>query len=191
VIQRVRRAIARLIDAYQDGLLERAEFEPRIKNAKDRLARLQAEAKVQAEQETEEQQLQLVIGQLKEFAGKVKEGLQDADWMTRREIIRALVKRIEIDKENIRVVYRVSPSPFADSPQRGIMQHCWRREHPTLRGSHLILLATYHPPPTFIVSFFDGHFQPHPDELQHLAVHNPAGHRFHQLVMGNGVEIPG
>jgi site-specific DNA recombinase len=135
VIQHVRRAIARLIDAYQDGLLERVEFEPRIKNAKDRLARLQAEAKVQAEQETEEQQLQLVMGQLKEFAGKVKEGLQDADWMTRREIIRALVKRIEIDKENIRVVYRVSPSPFADSPERGIMQHCWRGDHPALRGS--------------------------------------------------------
>lgn len=127
VIQRVQRAIARLIDAYEDGLLNRTEFEPRIKSAKDRLTRLQAEAEAQAEQETEEQQLRLAIGQLKEFAGNVKEGLQDADWMTRREIIRALVKRVEIDKENVRVVYKVSPSPFADSPERGIMQHCWRR----------------------------------------------------------------
>jgi site-specific DNA recombinase len=131
VIKRVQRAIARLIDAYEDGLLDRTEFEPRIKNAKDRLTRLQAEAKTETEQETEEQQLRLVIGQLKEFAGKVKEGLQDADWMTRREIIRALVKRVEIDKENVRVVYKVSPSPFAGSPERGIMQHCWRRVHPT------------------------------------------------------------
>jgi len=127
VIKRVQRAIARLIDAYKDGLLERAEFEPRIKSAKDRLARLQTEAKVQAEQETEEEQLRLVIGQLKEFASKVKEGLQGVDWMTRREIIRALVKRVEIDKENVRVVYKVSPSPFDNSPERGIMQHCRRR----------------------------------------------------------------
>jgi len=35
---------------------------------------------------------------LKEFAGKVKEGLQEADWMTRREVIRALVRQVEIDK---------------------------------------------------------------------------------------------
>jgi site-specific DNA recombinase len=133
VIKRVQRAIARLIDAYEDGLLDRAEFQPRIKSAKDRLTKLQAEAEAQAEQETEEQQLRLAIGQLKEFAGQVKEGLQDVDWMTRREIIRALVKRVEVDKENVRVVYKVSPSPFADSPERGIMQHCWRRDHRTLR----------------------------------------------------------
>ena len=71
--------------------------------------------------------LRLVIGQLKAFVGQVKEGLHEVDWMTRREIIRALVRRVEIDKENVRVVYRVSPSPFADSPERGIMQHCWKR----------------------------------------------------------------
>ena len=162
VIRRVRRAIARLIDAYQDGLLERAEFEPRIKSAKDRLARLQAEAKVQAEQEAEEQQLRLVIGQLKEFACKVKEGLQDADWMTRREIIRSLVKRIEINKENIRVVYRVSPSPFADSPERGIMQHCWRRERRALRRTFPFILVPRRSllvPP--FVDLLDGGFQPH------------------------------
>lgn len=128
VIKRVQRAIARLIDAYEDELLDRTEFEPRIKSAKDRLTRLQAQAKTEADQETEEQQLRLVIGQLKEFAGKIKEGLQGVDWMTQREIIRALVKRVEIDKENVRVVYKVSPSPFADSPERGIMQHCWRRD---------------------------------------------------------------
>jgi len=137
VINRVQRAVARLIDAYEDGLLERAEFEPRIKAARDRLARLQTKAQAQADEETEEQQLRLVIGRLKEFAGQVKEGLQDADWMTRREIIRALVKRVEIDKENVRVVYRVSPSPFADSPDRGIMQHCRRRDNPALRRSGL------------------------------------------------------
>lgn len=162
VIKRVQRAIARLIDAYEDGLLERTEFEPRIKRAKDRLVKLQVEAKAQIEQETEEQQLQLAIGQLKEFAVRVKEGLQDADWMTRREIIRALVKRVEIDKEKIRVVYRVSPSPFADSPERGIMQHCWRRNHPALRAAHLRCF-----PATFDLY---AAFQKHPNQIQNAPV---------------------
>jgi len=80
VIQRVRRAIARLIDAYGDGLLERTEFEPRIRNARDRLAKLEAEAKAQAEQETRRQDLQLAMGQLRDFADRVKQGLGEADW---------------------------------------------------------------------------------------------------------------
>lgn len=134
-LKRIKRGIARLIDAYEDGLLEKAEFEPRIKRAKERLAKLEAEARGQAERETEEQQLRLVIGRLQEFAEKVKTGLQEADWTTRREIIRALVKRVEIDKEDVRIVYKVGPAPFAESPERGVMQHCWRgnltpaREH--------------------------------------------------------------
>ncbi|MFH1110608.1 MAG: hypothetical protein V1790_15630, partial [Planctomycetota bacterium] len=44
MIQRVQRGIARLIDAYEDGLIERTEFEPRIKTAKSRLEKLQGEA---------------------------------------------------------------------------------------------------------------------------------------------------
>ena len=125
-IKRVKRGIARLIDAYEDGLVDRVEFEPRIKRAKDRLAKLEAEARTHAEKETEQQQLRLVIGRLREFAEKMKDGLDRADWTTRRQIIRALVKRVEIDKESVRVVYRVSPPPLADGPTGAIRQHCWR-----------------------------------------------------------------
>ena len=125
-IKRVKRGIARLIDAYEDGLVERTEFEPRIKRAKDRLAKLEVEAKVQDERETEEQHLRLVIGRLEEFAERVKGSLDETDWMTRREIIRALVKRVEIDEESVRVVYRVSPPAAPDGPSGAIMQHCGR-----------------------------------------------------------------
>ena len=126
LIKRVKRGIARLIDAYEDGLVDRGEFEPRIKRAKDRLAKLEVEAKVQAERETEEQHLRLVIGRLEEFGERVKGGLDETDWMTRREIVRALVKRVEIDEESVRVVYRVSPPAAPDGPAGAIMQHCRR-----------------------------------------------------------------
>lgn len=127
MIQRVERGITRLIDAYQDGLVERPDFEPRIKRARERLEKLQAEAKTQAEWQSQEQQLRLVIGRLQDFSGKVSEGLQQADWATRRDIIRAVVKRIEVGLEDVRVVYRVNPAPFVDGPERGLMQHCGRR----------------------------------------------------------------
>ena len=130
MIQRVQRGIARLIDAYEDGLLERTEFEPRIKTAKSRLEKLQVEAQALAEDRAQEQQLRLVIGQLQEFAGRVRDGVRQADWAARRELIRTLVKRVEIDKEDVRIVYRLSPSSPSTDPTGAIMQHCRRGELP-------------------------------------------------------------
>ena len=63
-----------------------------------------------------------MIGQLEGFAQKVDEGLGEADWRTRREVIRALVKRVEIDESEVRVVYKVRPCPFAEGPGRGLFK---------------------------------------------------------------------
>jgi site-specific DNA recombinase len=121
-IAKAKRGVARLIDAYEDGLLERGEFEPRIRRAKERLEKLQAEAAVLLAAEIEEQQVQAVLGQLQEFAQRVSQGLQEASWQTRREIIRALVKRVEIDADEVRVVYKVPPHPFVEGPAGGRLQ---------------------------------------------------------------------
>ncbi|MBV8431693.1 MAG: recombinase family protein, partial [Solirubrobacterales bacterium] len=123
-IGRVRRGIARLIDAYGEGLLEKEEFEPRIRTARERLARLQAEAQERADTETRERELRLVIDRLEDFAERVGSGLQEADWATRRAIVRALVSRVEVDGEAIRIVYRVGPCPFAEGPAGGLLQGC-------------------------------------------------------------------
>lgn len=114
VIRQVQRTIARLIDAYGDGLLEKEEFEPRLRSAKERLARLQEEARVQAEKTSEQEQLRLVIGKLREFSARLRQGLQGSDWLMRREIIRALVKRVEVDDQNVKIVYRIDPVPRAE-----------------------------------------------------------------------------
>ncbi|MFH1108239.1 MAG: recombinase family protein, partial [Planctomycetota bacterium] len=71
-----------------------------------------------------------VIGQLREFAGRIRNGVEHADWATRRELIRTLVKRVEIEKENVRVVYRLSPSSQSKDPDGAIMQHCRRGDQP-------------------------------------------------------------
>ena len=48
-----------------------------------------------------------------------------------REVIRALVKRVEIDESEVRVVYKVKPCPFADGPERGHFQDRVRRSDVT------------------------------------------------------------
>ena len=45
------------------------------------------------------------------FADQVKNGLETADWLTRRQILRTLIKQVKVNREEIRVAYRVSP-PF-------------------------------------------------------------------------------
>jgi len=129
VIAKVKRTIGRLIDAYSEGLLEKEEFEPRLRAAKERLGRLEAEAAAAADEEVQQAELRLVIGKLEEFAEKVRDGLAEAAWATRREIIRALVKRVEVDEEEVRIVYRVAPFPFVKAPEGGVLQDCWKRGH--------------------------------------------------------------
>src|SRR5262249_16807166 len=72
--------------------------------------------------------LRLVIGQLEGFAERVREGLDEASWATRREVVRALIKRVEVDDEEVRIVYRVPPPPFADGPHWGRLQDRGRRD---------------------------------------------------------------
>ena len=115
----MRRGISRLIDAYGEGLLEKSEFEPRIREARERLARLESEAEAAAKRESEAAEFAAAVEQLEVFAQRVGDGLRDADWDTRRAVLRALIKQVEVGKEAIRVVYKVNPHPFDQGPERG------------------------------------------------------------------------
>jgi site-specific DNA recombinase len=136
LVSNVKKMISRLIDAYGEGLLDKSEFEPRISAARARLARLEDEHRQRIGEAAQEAELRLVIGQLEEFASRVSQGLQEPDWTTRREVVRALVKRVEVDEQEVRIVYRVSPSPFEGGPQQGRSQHCWGRGQ-SLAREHL------------------------------------------------------
>jgi site-specific DNA recombinase len=129
MIKNLKKVISRLIDAYGGGLLDKSEFEPRILAARERLAKLEDECRQRIGEATQEAELRLVIGQLEEFARRVSEELQEPDWDTRRNVVRALVKKVEVDEQEVRIVYRVSPSPFEGGPQQSRLQHCWGRDH--------------------------------------------------------------
>ena len=128
---RLRQGIARLIDSYAEGLIDKDEFEPRIARMRERLKQFEDQAKQITDEVSLERKLTLILGRLDEFAARIKTGLHEADWLTRREIIRALVKRVEIDQEHVRVVFRVNPPPQApqlhSEKDAQSLQHCGRR----------------------------------------------------------------
>jgi site-specific DNA recombinase len=133
-IAKVRSALNRLIDSYANGLLNKEEFEPRLRRAREQLARLQAEAQIQADREAEQGELKLLVSRLQDFADQVKAGLQEIGWEQRREVIRTLIKRIEVEEHSVRIIYRVSLPPFAKAPKGGFAQDCSNR-HGGLRRS--------------------------------------------------------
>jgi site-specific DNA recombinase len=112
---KLRHGVARLIDSYADGLIEKSEFEPRLKDLRERSARLESQAKELADQAKMESELRLIVSNLEQFISSVKGGLDQADWMTKRDIIRALVMRVEVEKGQVNVVFRVDSLPLVAS----------------------------------------------------------------------------
>lgn len=106
-IAKLRKGISRLIDAYTNEWIQRREFEPRIRQAKERLARLEGEATALAADTAALQDLQSVVGAFDDFAGNVRGRLEHADIDLQRDLIRRLVKRIEVDNHQVTVVFRV------------------------------------------------------------------------------------
>jgi site-specific DNA recombinase len=111
--------------------MEKAEFEARVVRARERMSQVQAESQVGEERQTAEQELRPVIGQLDGYAHWVSEGLREADWLTRREVIPALVKRVEIDQTEVRLVFNVHPYPFDEGPEPCLFQDRVRRSTAT------------------------------------------------------------
>jgi site-specific DNA recombinase len=110
-LAKLRGGMGRLIDSYAEGVISKAEFEPRLAGMRQRVAKLEAEATALQNAAEQEHSLQLVIGKLETFATLVRDQLDEADWTTRRDLIRTLVRRIEVDDLHVRVVFRVGPEP--------------------------------------------------------------------------------
>jgi site-specific DNA recombinase len=143
---RLRQEVAWLIDSYADGPIGKGEFEPRIACMRERLTQIEAQAQQIKDEANLERELTLILGRLDEFASRVKDGLHAADWSTRREIIRALVKRVEIDQEQVRVFFRVNPAPSStphapSEKDARSLQHCGRSDLSTLRKQSQPLLS--------------------------------------------------
>jgi hypothetical protein len=113
---KLEQGLSRLIDSYAEGLLEKQEFEPRISRLRQRIGHLEAQRRQLAEDAASRTELQLIIGRLEDFASQVHDGLAEAPWASKREIIRTLVKRVEIAHDQGKVVFRVEPRPGDSGP---------------------------------------------------------------------------
>lgn len=85
----------------------------------------------------EQEELRSIVNDIDGFAKQLSDGFEKLDWIDKREVIRALVKRVEIGKDDVRVVYKIGQLPFVPVPASGASsQHClWRAFSATFQHS--------------------------------------------------------
>ncbi|MGD8911049.1 MAG: recombinase family protein, partial [Chromatiales bacterium] len=126
---------SRLIDSYTNGVIEKNEFEPKIGQLKIKIKQLEEQINSCKQKDSSQFELFLVINQLEEFSKTINHKLETIDFDTKREIIRALVKRVEIYKDEVVIIFRIDPqgelsedgSSAEIVPTGKIMQDCKRR----------------------------------------------------------------
>lgn len=128
-LQQAQRTVSRLIDVYTEGVLDKHEFEPRLARARQRVERLRNDLEQLSLQDAQREQLRASLACLDEFAEQIHDGLDQADWMTRREIIRTLVERVRIEQDQVRITYRIDFPLFVGKASKDRLLHfCWRRD---------------------------------------------------------------
>jgi len=127
-LRQCRQGVARLIDAYSGGYLEKGEFESRITRLHERQKVLEQQIEQWEEEALSRNELQLIAGRLEDFAAKVIGSMDEMGFEAQRELIRTLVKRVEIDREQVNVVFRVTP-PSTNGPDAlESLPDCGRRD---------------------------------------------------------------
>jgi site-specific DNA recombinase len=137
---KLRQGLARLIDSYAEGLIDKQEFEPRITRLRQRIEHLETQCHQLADEAAFEAELRVIIGRLEDFAARVKEGLEDVGWDRKREIIRTLVKRVDVARDQVQVVFRVDQYYGNPGPEKKGLQLC--------RESSFALVGQHRPEPS-------------------------------------------
>ena len=139
----LRSRLDRLIDGYESGLLERHEFELRIGPLRERHQREEAALGSISGHASNTMDIDSASAALSSLANSVATRLDAADWSLKRDLLKLLIERIEINRDEVRLVYKVPPNPFVLSPDnRGFLQH-WLSRHAKAREASPWCVGTW------------------------------------------------
>ena len=163
-LQKAKQGISRLIDTYTNGLIEKNEFEPRIKQMKETVDALNRQKNEILDKQSLKKEMHLVVSKIELFKSSVKEGLDKVSWMTKRNIICSLIKRVEVDLDQVNVVFRIEDVPACIEQEPNFLPHCGECDHPALRR------ALSRPCYSWTAAFIQGRFndcslEPHTDQF--------------------------
>ena len=105
---KLQHAVERLIDSFTEGLIEKGQFTSRMDRTKHRIADLDARIRDNAGDVDQVERHRLATSRFRELAAAIGPQLAGADWQRRREIVRTLVQRIDIETEVIKIIFRIT-----------------------------------------------------------------------------------
>jgi hypothetical protein len=126
------RALQRLVDAYEAGVIDLTELTTRGDRVRQRIAYARDELAALEKVLAERRELQLVVARVEDFAQRLRKGLDTLSWDERRTVIRTVVARIEIADDDVTLVYRVPSARPEAAPESGPhpkCRLCLRRQH--------------------------------------------------------------
>ena len=130
--KKLEKGISLLIDSYTQQYITKDEFEPRIKVMREKLINIQEEEKKLTEKKDLARQIEVVISNLENFINRVITNLDELDWIGRRDIIRKVIKRIEMSDEEINIVYKINRPAVRENCTNA--QHCCNGTMGSKRG---------------------------------------------------------
>ena len=84
----LKRRLARLLDAWENGWIDRTDFKPRIARVRERLRREEESLSTHEQSTSDDETLRLIIANFSDFAQELSQRLNDADIETQRKILR-------------------------------------------------------------------------------------------------------
>jgi site-specific DNA recombinase len=190
-IARIKNGIDRLLDAYQEGLMQLPELRGRVHGLRKRNSALTSELQsIESRMVDEEMYLQLV-GRIDDFLSRVRQSAESLNVLDRQKILRLVVKEVLVSGDTVTIKHSIptTTSSFPDpkatpapSGQTNVPSYllCGRSQRTTLRRP---LIHRRNQP-----AFHHSGSQKCPDQLQQPLIADPFCDSGHQFVVVNPIE---
>jgi len=112
-IARVKNGIDRLLDAYQEGLMQLPELRSRVSGLRKRDSALMSELQsIKSRMVDEETHLKLVYG-IGDFLSRIRQSAESLNVLDRQKILRLVVKEILVGQDTVTIKHSIpATSPF-------------------------------------------------------------------------------
>ena len=115
--QKLQHGLERLIDSLAEGVIDKDQFTSRMNRTKARIADIDQKIGTQAADEERRTHVRSVMNRLAELSTHLQSQLNNADWATKREIIRTLIQRIEVGPASVALVLRLPAETSAQTSE--------------------------------------------------------------------------
>ena len=119
---KLERGISLLIDSYAQQYITKEEFEPRVQAMRKTLNVAQEQQNKLAEQKNLTREIELIVTSLEHFNDGIEANIDTLDWHGKRDMMRRIVKRVEVSNDEINIVYKVNKLPEYKNDTSA--QHC-------------------------------------------------------------------